>query len=101
MTRRVVLVAAALIVTFAGLVDAVVGAVWDLVAVLSAVGVLLAWDLVTAPRRHVVALRPDLARWIRERSVVEGESVEAIASRAVATYRLHLLGADSTEDSNP
>lgn len=96
MMRRGVLITASLIVAFAGLVDAVVGEVWDLVAVLSAIAVLLAWHLLVTARRHVVALRPDLAHWIHERAVAEGEPAETIASRAVATYRMHLLGSDST-----
>lgn len=97
MTRRSLLPALALIVAAAGLVDAVAGEVWDLAAVLSVVSVLLVIDLVARVRRPSVSLRPDLVRWMADRAAVEGESIDAVSARAVATYRAHLVGHETAE----
>lgn len=79
------------VVALAGAVDAAAGAVWDQLAILVLVIVLTA-GLLLASRssRQTVTVRSDLGRWLRDRSMTEGESLDALADRSIATYRAHL-----------
>lgn len=92
------LLATAVVVALAGAVDAAVGSVWDQFAILAAVIALLIVSLLTmtlSTGRPSVSIRADLVRWLRTRSAIEGEPLEMLADRAIATYREHLRpGAD-------
>jgi hypothetical protein len=82
---------AAVVVAAAGAADAAVGSVWDQFAILVLVIVMLAMALATMmTNRPSVPIRADLVRWLRTRSAVEGEPVESLADRAIASYREHL-----------
>jgi hypothetical protein len=90
--RRIRLViAVAVVVALAGLIDAAVASIWDQFAVLAVVVLLLSSVLLMARSERVeVMIRADLARWLRNRAAVEGESVELVADRMLATARDHL-----------
>ena len=82
---------AALVVAVAGAVDAAIGSVWDQFAILIVIIAMLTMTLVTATtKRPSVSIRADLVRWLRTRSAIEGEPVETLADRAIASYREHL-----------
>lgn len=84
--------AVAILVTAVGMVDAADARNWDLVVVLASSVVLQA--LVLAAGRigpHPVALRPDLADWLRRQADATGERPALLADRAVAAYRAGLL----------
>lgn len=82
---------AAVAVAVAGAVDAALGEVWDLFAILVALLVILVGaQIVTSTGRPTVTIRPDLERWLRQRAVIEGEPLEALVDRSVATYREQL-----------
>jgi uncharacterized membrane protein len=100
--RRVRLViAVAIVIAVAGLIDAALGAIWDQFAVLAVVVVLLASALLmTRSDRVEVLIRADLARWLRNRSAVEGESVELVADRMLATARDHLCPDPGTAEQS-
>lgn len=86
-----VLLVAAVIVAIAGAIDAAVGAVWDQFAILAVVIALLIVALATmTSKRPSVSVRTDLVRWLRTRSAIEGEPIEVLADRAIATYREHV-----------
>ena len=77
-----------LIVATTGAIDAALGRVWDLLVLLVIVTGLAGIALVpSGADRSVVSVRRDLARWLHRRSSIEGESVERITDRAIATYR--------------
>lgn len=83
----------AIVIGVAGAVDAAVGSVWDQFAILVVIVVLLALSLATmtlATGRPAVSIRADLVRWLRTRAAIEGESLETLADRAIATHRDHL-----------
>jgi len=75
-----------------GVVDAVIGGVWDHVA-LFAMGAVLAAVLLlrTNLRRRTVSLRADHARWLVTRAQLTGEDVGHLTDRAIATYRSALV----------
>ena len=92
-TRSQLLLLCAVVVAAAGAVDAATGRVWDQFAVLTFVVALLVTALVIGrSRRPTVSVRADLAHWLRNRSVVEGEDLDALVDRSIATYRQHLDG---------
>lgn len=87
--RLVVLASAA--VSAVGLLDAIVSAEEDFVAVFALLAVLqllLLWRIGIG--RRPIPLRPDLAGWLIDRATATGEPVERIADRAVAAYRAGL-----------
>ncbi len=87
--RHRILTVAAFILAAAGAIDAAVGEVWDLFAVLALIGALVLVDRWLAPDVPI-RVRPDLQRWLSDRAALEGEPIDAIATRAIATYREHL-----------
>lgn len=83
-----VLLVAALAVASVGAVDSARSDRWDTVAVFGLLVVLLLLLLTRVRgRRPAVPIRADLVQWLRERSAVTGESVEALADRALAAHR--------------
>ena len=84
--------AVAVLVTAVGLVDAADARNWDLVVVLASSVVLQVFVLAVARiGQHPVALRRDLADWLRRQADATGESPALLADRAVAAYRAGLL----------
>lgn len=85
------LLAMTALVCAVGLVDAAVGAVWDLVVVQGAVLVLLGvLALASSVGRAHVRLRRDLFRWLERYAAEGGERTADVADRAVAAYRAGL-----------
>lgn len=85
------LLAALLTVAVVGVVDAAIAEEPDLVAlflIIVLLGLVL-WARV-GTRRRPLRVRADLWAWLQLRSDLSGEPVEAIADRALATYRLQL-----------
>ena len=86
---RLAALAVALVLAI-GLVDAVIGADWDLFAVM---GIALGLHLVVLsglrPDRPAVPIRGDLVVWARERAQRAGEPVGAVLDRAIAHHRDH------------
>lgn len=79
------------VVSLAGAIDAAIGRVWDQLAILSVVIALVLITLVSAStQRPTVTIRADLMRWLRRRSAIEGEPVDALIDRSIAAYREHL-----------
>lgn len=86
-----VLLIGAVVVAVAGAVDAAVGSVWDQFAILAVVIALLLVAVATmTTKRPSVSVRADLVRWLRTRSAVEGEPLETLVDRAIASWREHL-----------
>ena len=80
-----------LVITLIGAVDAVVGRVWDHLAVfLLAAGVEALLLLSLESRRPAVPIRADLVAWLRNRSATTGEPLERIADRCIASVRADL-----------
>lgn len=95
--RSWLLLASAVVVAAAGAVDAAAGRVWDQFVVLLFVIVLLVMSVVLGrSRRPSVTVRADLVRWMRDRSLVEGEDLDALVDRSIATYREHLDGSTTS-----
>jgi hypothetical protein len=91
LNRLILLLAAA--VSLVGLLDAAIGGAYDLVAVFGLTAALqLALLLRLQLRRPAVPLRADLVAWLRQRSAEQGEPLEALADRCVATARRELDG---------
>lgn len=91
-TTRVLLLAV-VVVSAVGVLDAVIGDVWDHVVLFALAGVFGLVLLVgTSRRRRPVLVRGDHAQWLSERAQLTGEDVERIADRALATYRHALDG---------
>ena len=91
--RLRVLVAGVIAVACAGAIDAALGSIWDQFAILLIV-VLLSSAILLLSRsgRSELSVRPDLARWLQQRAAVEGESVDVLVDRSLATVRDHLSG---------
>ena len=84
--------AVALVVTATGLVDAFRHRDTDLAIVFVTLLLLQAGALIAWLRgRRGVALRPDLASWLRRQATATGEPVERLADRSVAAYRAGLV----------
>ena len=82
---------AAVVVAVAGAVDAAIGSVWDQFAILVVIIVLLTMTMMTTmTKRPNVSIRADLMRWLRTRSAIEGEPLETLVDRAIASHREHL-----------
>ena len=82
----------ALIVAGAGLVDALSDQHTDAAVVLVALVALQCIALLWLGRgRRGIALRPDLAAWLRRQAGATGETVERLADRCVAAYRAGLV----------
>ncbi len=93
------LVVATIVAAVAGLIDAAIGGEWDLVlvfAILIALGIALATRI--EGRRVSIAIRRDLAVWLRNRSAVSGESMTALTDRALGAYQERYDPANSTRD---
>lgn len=81
----------ALAVAAIGTVGAVVNRQWDLLAIFAMLDlILLMLTARVTGRRASVPLRIDLVAWLRRRAATRGESLEALADRAVASYRNRL-----------
>jgi hypothetical protein len=93
--NRVVLALVAT-VSVVGVVDGIVSRDADVVALfaLSLVGLALVY-LRISWHRPAVPIRADLVRWMEERAVDGGESVDAVADRAIAAYRRGLTATES------
>ena len=85
--NRAVLVTS-VIVLGVGVVDGIVSREWDLLAVF-AIALLLQLVLLArlSTGRPAVPIRGDLVRWLREHSALTGDSMDAVADRAIASYR--------------
>jgi hypothetical protein len=82
------LVVSLVVVSGVGTVDAAIGREWDLLVVLVlalALSIALASRLETG--RPAIPVRRDLVTWLRERSAVSGETIGALADRALSAYR--------------
>jgi len=93
------LVVATIVAATAGLIDAAIGGEWDLFlvfAILIALGAALATRI--EGRRVSVAIRRDLAVWLRNRSAVSGEPMTALTDRALGAYQERYDPANATRD---
>ncbi len=80
--------AAIALVAAAGAADAARSSIWDQLFVLGLIVVLAVTGLLVGRSdRPAVSLRVDLARWLRDRSAVEGEPIDALLDRTVAAAR--------------
>lgn len=78
----------ALAVAVTGTLDAALDEQWDHLVMFAVLGLLIVGLVVRAAgRRPAVPLRCDLVIWLRRRAATTGESLEAVADRAVAAYR--------------
>jgi hypothetical protein len=68
-----------------------------LVAVFFLIGEIFAVYLALSPSRtgKEISLRGDLWEWLKGREELTGESAEAVAERAISSYRARLEGGDS------
>lgn len=83
-----IIAAAAALVLFAGIVDAIVSGEWDLFAVFVLAFALVGFLLLRGARgRRTVTLRSDLARWASDHAYRTGETAETTLDRAVAGHR--------------
>lgn len=93
------LVLATVVSAAAGLVDAAIGGEWDLFVVFAIVLVLgLALTRRVEGRRVSIAVRRDLAGWLRDRSTVSGEPLTAVTDRALGAYQERYDPAHATRD---
>jgi hypothetical protein len=93
--RALLVVVLAAVVALVGLVDAVVGRTWDLVAVFAltlALQLVLLLHLQTG--RAPLSVRRDLAAWVAERAVATGEPPEAVIDQCLASARAGLVDED-------
>jgi hypothetical protein len=87
-------VVAVAVVAAVGLLDAVIGEVWDLAVLFGVVLALAGWSLARlSSGRRPMTLRRDLAARLIHRSRVTGEPIEQMADRAVAIH-LDAMSAD-------
>lgn len=94
-----VLLFLALVVTAVGLLDSALSSEWDLFVVFALLALLeLALWARHRGNRRSVTLRPDLERWLEERSERVGEPFDDLIDRAVAHYK-HGLYAEANGDS--
>ena len=85
--NRVVLLMSSLVLAV-GVIDGIVSREWDFLAVFA---VALALQLLLlarlSGRRPAVPIRRDLVAWLRTQAAMGGESMEAVADRAVSAHR--------------
>jgi len=94
--NRVVLLMSALVLTV-GVVDAIVSCEWDLLSVFAlALALQLSLLARLSGRRPAVPIRRDLVAWLRAQAALGGESMEAVADRAVSAHRAGFSGAPRT-----
>jgi hypothetical protein len=97
--NRVVLLMSALILAV-GVIDGIVSREWDFVAVFTmalALQLLLLARL--GGRRPAVPIRRDLVGWLRNQAALGGESMEAVADRAISAYRAGFTDFDEPTDA--
>ncbi|MGY1753361.1 hypothetical protein [Blastococcus sp. SYSU D01042] len=83
----------ALIGVAVALVDALRDSDGDLALLMAAVAAVQLAALAAGLRgRSAVALRRDLATWLRRQSTATGEPLDRLADRCVAAYRAGLVG---------
>ena len=93
-----VILTVSLVVCCVGAVDAAISAEWDLLAIFVLTSLVQATLLVRwMVNRVPVSLRPDLARWVEQRSERSGEPIDDIVDRAVAWYQHGLYRTDRTD----
>jgi hypothetical protein len=89
-----------LLVALVGAVDAAIAVEPDLVALMVIVAALAVGLLVrNASGRRPMTVRADLARWVRQREALTGDSPDALVDRALAVYRVQLGEASDDEDA--
>lgn len=94
----IALTVATLIVSMVGVVDAAIGQVWDLFVLFLVVAALqLAVIASSLGNRVDVSLRPDLARFVVQRSQRTGEPVDDVVDRSVAWFQHGLYGSPSDD----
>lgn len=83
----------ALAVAAVGALDASIGGQPDLAAIFVLLG-LLQLTLLTRlqTKRPALPLRADLIAWLSEQGAINGEPMEAVADRVLATHRAGLAG---------
>lgn len=81
------LVTANVVVLGIGVIDAVLSAEWDLLVIL-ALGLVISLALLVRleSRRPAIPIRRDLVVWLEDRAFIAGESLSAVADRAIATF---------------
>lgn len=85
------ILAASVVVSAVGAVDALIGGTYDLVVVFVLAAVLQLGLLVRLQsRRPAVPLRADLVAWLGDRAAEQGEPIGVIADRCVAACRADL-----------
>jgi hypothetical protein len=88
-----------LIVSLVGLADASIGRVWDLFVMFLVLVIVQMLVLLSASGNRVpISLRPDLARWAKQRSQRTGEPLNDVVDRSVAWFQHGLYGSSHTDD---
>jgi hypothetical protein len=88
-----------LLVALVGALDAAIAVEPDLMALMVIVAALAVGLLVrNASGRRTMTVRADLARWVRRREALTGESPDALVDRALAVYRVQL--GEATDDQH-
>jgi hypothetical protein len=78
----------ALVVSGVGSAGAVVVQQWDLLTIFAMLNLLLVILAIRATGlRAPLPVRTDLVAWLRQRAATHGESLDAVADRAIASYR--------------
>ncbi|HEX6219509.1 MAG TPA: hypothetical protein VF115_00295 [Acidimicrobiia bacterium] len=81
------LVTANVVVLGIGVIDAGFSAEWDLFVILTlGLAISLALLVRLESRRPAVPIRRDLVAWLNDRASISGESLTAVADRAIATF---------------
>ena len=82
-----------LLIAGVGVTDAALSRQWDLLVLFVVIGLVQLWTLVrTLDKRVTISLRPDLARWVTQRSQRTGEPATDVVDRAVALFQHGLYG---------
>lgn len=79
-----------------GMVDAGLGADWDLFVVFSMVTGVVASILVQKSERASMSVRADLARWVRQKADVSGEPIDDVLDRVIASAQHGLFPDDDS-----
>jgi hypothetical protein len=97
-TQQRILLRLVAAVSVVGIIDGIVGGDVDVVLMFSLT--LLGWIVVVLRiswHRPAVPIRADLVRWMESRAVEGGESIDAVADRAIAAYRQGLTAPTTDE----